>query len=255
MRKFATHLCVLAILLTMIVMSGCTDAKSTVDSPFKHTYTIGESLQTADSDFAADNDAVLIQLDEYHTLWICSDTLDYDYTMIGRFEAAEEEGDSFKGPWTLFTDAEQTEQYFLQLEDDGGVILSFSKNDNLQWKYRLHRIDLIDCNVMTSESLTTIYPEWMFPGTFSASLENLIYLSGANIPDKGTVQLTVHDESITALTVYEAYYTDGTVEYNEYTLENNFKLSVSTRYESGEQFAIYRISCGEVECWFYLKFD
>ena len=253
-EKMTLFFCVLGVLLAMISFSGCTNSANTVESPFKHTYTIGESMHTGTSVLDAENDAI-IQLDESRTLWICSDTLTYDYSLIGRFEPVKTDGDPVKGPWELFVDDEQTEQYCLQLEDDGTTILSFLKNGEFQWKYQLHRIDLIDCNVITLGSMTTIYPDWLYPGTFSAALENLIYLSGANISNKGTIQLALHDESISSLTVYEAYYTDGTVEYNEYTLENNYKLSVSTRYESGEQCAIYRIPCGELECWFYLKFD
>ena len=103
--------------------------------------------------------------------------------------------------------------------------------------------------------ITTIFPDWLFPNTFEATADNLIYLSGAEISDKGSVMLTPQDESIKSITVYETYFTDGNIEYNEYTLENDFNFSVSTRYETGEQFAIYRIPYGEVECWFYLKFN
>ena len=254
MKKVTSFFCVLGVLLTMISFCSCSDSTSSDKSPFNHIYTIGESMHTDSSPLITNNN-VLIQVDGSRTLWICSDTLTYDYSMIGRFEPIEAEGDPFKGPWGLFVDDEKTEQYFLQLEDDGTIILSFLKSGELQWKHQLHRIDVIDCNVMTLGSITTIYPDWLYPDTFSASHENLIYLSGANISNKGTLQLAVHDESISSLTVYEAYYTDGAVEYNEYTLKNDYKLSVSTRYDSGEQCAIYRIPCGELECWFYLKFD
>jgi len=250
MKKVAAFILAM---LCILFLAGCGTGESADPNPFGHLYRIGGVLQGGDA-YSENPDATLIQLNEYHSLRICNDIQTYDYSTIGNFETVEENGDSRKGPWRLFADEAQTEQYDLQLED-GRVVLSFLKSGELQWMYQLQRVDLITCDVAAFGSLTTIYPDWLFPDTFSATPENLIYLSGADISGKGTVKLAVQDESITSLTVYEAYYTDGNVAHSQYILENDFELSVSTRYGSGEQFAIYRIPCGELDCWFYLNFD
>lgn len=246
MKKLAPFLLAMVISLSL---AGCGDRKSSNDDPFGHLYCVGSVLQ------GEAPDTVLIQLNEYHSLSICEDVQTYDYSMIGNFETVEENGDPLKGPWQLFADETQTERYCLELEENGTVMLSYAKHGELQWKYQLRRADLITCDVTDFGSLTTIYLDWLYPDTFSATPDNLIYLSGADISGKGTVKLTVQDASITSLTVYEAYYTDGNVEHNQYVLADDFRLSVSTRYASGEQFAIYRIPCGELDCWFYLDFD
>lgn len=237
----------------VLSLVACGNGEITNSDPFGHLYCIGDVLHSENS--ASEGiDTLLIKLDDYRTLSVCTDIETYDYCTIGKLETIETDGDTFKGPWQLFADEEQTEKYHLQLEDDGTVILSFLKSGELQWKYRLHRVDVIDCSVMTLGSMTTIYPDWLYPDTFSASPDNLVYLSGADINGKGTVKLFVQDKSITRITVYETYFVNGHVEYSEYSLEKDFELSVSTRYASGEQFAIYRIPCGDFECWFYLKF-
>ena len=68
MKKMTLFFCVLGVLLAMISFSGCTNSANTVESPFKNTYTIGESMHTGTSVLDAENDA-LIQLDESRTLW------------------------------------------------------------------------------------------------------------------------------------------------------------------------------------------
>jgi len=258
MKKFSLFLYVFCFLLTIMALSGCVDNTTSVDSPFGHIYTIEQVLHTGNL-LPEDTDNVLIQLGEHQTLWICTDLQTYDYMTVGKFEAVELEDSEYqnqlKGLWRFYADADQNELYELQVTKEGTIKLSFLETENVQWIYQLRRVDLITCNVTALGALTTIYPDWFFPNTFSATPDNLIYLSGADISGKGTVKLTVQDDAITSLTVYEAYYTNGSVEYNEYTLEKDFKLSVSTRYESGEQFAIYRIPCGEIECWFYLNFN
>lgn len=251
MKKLAAFALVMVCALSLV---GCGTGDNLNRNPFGHLYCIDDVLYSGDTD-SLNPDTSLIQLNEYHSLSLCTDIQSYDYSVIGKFETVEADGDPFKGPWQLFADEAQTEQYHLQLEDDGTVILSFLKSGVLQWKYQLHRVDVIDCNVMTLGSMTTIYPDWLYPNTFSASPENLIYLSSANINGKGTVKLLIQDESISSITIYEAYYTNESVEYKEYILEDDFELSVSTRYKAGEQFAIYCIPCGGFECWFYLKFD
>lgn len=258
MKKLSLYLSVFVLLLTIMTLSGCADNTSSVDSPFGHIYTIEEVLYGEDPTME-NVDNILIQLGELQTLWICTDVQTYDYLTVGKFETAEldtnENQNQIKGLWQLYVDEDRKEQYELQVTKEGNIKLSFLRSGEVQWMYQLHRVDLITCNVTTLGTLTTIYPDWLFPNTFSATPDNLIYLSGANISGKGTVQLKVQDESITSLTVYETYYTDGNVEHNEYILDKAFKLSVSTRYDTGEQFAIYRIPCGELDCWFYLKFD
>lgn len=245
MKKLTVFLLTMVFILSL---AGCGTGKSSNDDPFGHLYRVGSVLQGEKQGTA------LIQLNEYHSLSICEDVQTYDYEMIGKFETVEEKGDPMKGPWKLLADETQTEQYCLEWEDPEGLVLSYLKDGALQWACQLQRADLMTCNVTALGTLTTIYPDWFYPGTFSAIPENLMYLSGADISGKGTVKLAVADEGIRSLTVYEAYFTDGKAEYSEYTLDQDFKLPVATRYEFGEQFAIYRIPCGELECWFYLNF-
>lgn len=260
MKKIVALLLVLVCILSLV---ACSTDENTYDNPFRHLYTVSEVLYSNDS-IIMNTDDMLIELSEYQSLWMCTDIKNYDYYLVGDFENVDledNENSQDKALWNFYTDEEQIEQYTLQITNEDKVILSFLKEEQLQWQYQLNRVDMINCNVSSLGSFTTIFPDWFFPNTFEATADNLIYLSGADISGRGTVILTPQNESIKSITIYETYFTDGNVEYNEYKLESDFKnekdfnLSVSTRYETGKQFAIYRIPYGEVECWFYLKFN
>lgn len=244
------------LLVALNIFVGCSISDSSDRNPFGHTYIVDEVLYA--KDLSGKNvDHILIQIYSIGTLLVCNDVQTYDYSMFGKFEAVKQENksNSVGDEWAFFVDEEKHEQYKLLVTDEGNILFSYLENKEVQWEYKLRRIDMINCVVSTVGTLTQIQPDWFFPETFTSSSDNLIYLSSADIPGKGTLNLSVQDESITSITVYEEYYIDGNVEYSEYILKDNFNLSLSTRYESGEQYAIYRIPYGNLECWFYLKYN
>ena len=238
------------------IFVGCSLPDNSDRNPFGHTYIVDEVLYSKEG-AGEDVDQLLIQIYRIGTLLVCNDVETYDYSMIGKFEAikSDNNSNSVGEEWELFVDEDKHEQFKLLVTDEGNILFSYLENMQVQWEYKLRRIDMINCTVSTVGTLTQIQPDWFFPDTFTSSPENLIYLSSADIPNKGTLNLSVQDASITSITVYEEYYTDGNVEYSEYNLKDNFKLSLSKRYESGEQYAIYRIPYANLECWFYLTYN
>lgn len=101
---------------------------------------------------------------------------------------------------------------------------------------------------------TALEADWFLEGTYPGDLS---LLSSATVYSNGTVGFTPEEESISALTVYEAYYTDGNAKYQEYVLqkESGFHLSLTARYQTGEQYGLYRIPFENGEYIFYITYQ
>lgn len=222
-------------------------------SPFGHTYRVEEVLY-GDED---PEDAPMIDLDSSNQLYIM-DPQTRETANLGEMIHVElAEGNqqaTTKGIWQLVPEEDGSLLYKVTVEADDSVTLSCQKNEQLQWKYRLSRVDTIKCSISSAGSYTFFTPRWFAEGTFSDH-SNLEYM---DILQSGTVGFTP-EWPVDVLTIYEEYYTDGAVEYEEHTLIPNekgaLKLELRPRYDSGEQYAIYRIPYEDGEYVFRVNYS
>lgn len=244
---------IISILIAAVFLSGCSQMSNTAKAdPFDHIYRVTETLVSDDS--AIDpRDSLLINLSAFHNLLIMSDSTTYDFEMVGEFKETElVEGDTRKGLWALVRD-DAPARYEVSVEDDDSVVLTHLLADQVQYSYKLTRVDMVSVSVSTFGTREHLEIDWYFDGTFPG---DLLQLSSGSINGKGKIGFSVEDESIDKITVIEEYYTDGKVEHTEYQLtkEEGFGISAKTRYESGEQYAIYRIPYDNGEYVFYVKY-
>ena len=243
---------ILAILLIAILLSGCgvMDNYSLEANPFGHAYRVAEVLESNTPETSAE-EKLLVKIDVACNLYVLKDTLTYDFQKIGELQKLElSKEDTRKGLWFCYQDSDR---YELSVEEDDTVILTQLVNEEISWAYRLSRVDTISANLSSAGSRSHMQLNWYFSDTFSGNLQ---MPSRPDIIKKGTLGISTEDDSISELTLFEEYYTDGNVEYKEYALskEDGFNISVETRYETGEQYAIYRIPFENGEYVFLIKF-
>lgn len=245
---------IISILIAAVFLSGCSStANNTANAdPFGHIYRVTETLISEDASANLDK-SILINLSAFHNLSIMEDTTTYDFAMVGELKETElVKGDTRKGLWTLVRD-DTPVRYEVSVEDDDSVVLTHRIANQIQWSYRLARVDMVSVSVSTFGTREHLEIDWYFAGTFPG---NLLQLSSGSINGKGKIGFSVEDESIDKITVIEEYYTDGNVEYAEYQLtrEEGFSIAVRTKYDTGDQYAVYRIPNENGEYVFYVKY-
>ena len=243
---------IFAILLIAVFLTGCgvMEYYSLEADPFGHTYRVEEVLKTSTPEVSSE-ELRLIKIDALCNLYVMEDTATYDFREVGKLQQLElPEEDTRKGLWFCY---QASNRYELSVDENDNVVLTKLVSEETVWSYRLSRVDTVSAHLSSSGTRSHIQLNWYFADTFPGNLQI------PNRPDiikKGTLGISAEDDSISNLTLYEAYYTDGNVEHKEYALkkEDGFSISVETRYETGEQYAIYRIPYENGEYVFLIKF-
>lgn len=244
------------ILMTLLIMffdSASTAGVFSEAAPFDHVYRVDKVLYQADE--FSDTPIVELALG-LNTSYLYLTDNSLNRVRIGEFTYVEPaEGDqkeAVKGIWQLVPEHDADTLYRLTVEADDSVILSCSVNDLLQWKYRLKPVDILTCTVSSGGATTSMRPEWFEEGTFHGDLSQL---DKADILKSGTVSVTIDDPAITELSLWEEYFHDGTAETAQYTLRPENHLELQTRYNSGQQYAIYRIPYENGEFIFCINYS
>lgn len=197
-------------------------------------------------------ETLLINIDALCNLYFMEDATTYYFQEIGKLKQMKlSEDDSRKGLWFC---CKGSDRYELSVEADDTVVLTCLTTEKVLWSYQLSRVDMITAHTSSAGTRSHTDLNWFFADTFS---NNLLQIpSRPDILKKGTLGFSTEDDRITSLTVFEEYYTDGNVEYKEYVLrsEDGFNMELNTKYETGEQYAIYRIPYENGEYIFCLKY-
>ena len=161
------------------------------------------------------------------------------------------------GTWQMIPAEDETLTYWLTVEADNIVLLSFYCNDQLQWKWKL----VEENPVLASASIQTWGQTTAATLTFYTPDDpdpqpNFRYSPSVN--GKGTLKIALtHPESNT-LTLIEEYHHGDTLETATYTLEPNksgsFPLDLKTRYDGQDEWALYRIPYQDGEYRFVLTY-
>lgn len=249
------------------------------ETPFGHIYRVDEVLESLD---AIEEQLPLIRLDYRMEAVLestapmeeqaSSDSTSYrmqnilelmanpssrQWITIGSMEFQKQEADNtnllHKGVWLLVLKDES--QYRLTVENDNSVVLSYTREGQLQWKYLLSRVDTLICTVKSSYSVESPVLEWYPQGTFQGEVS---ILNGADIQEEGTVAFHWLDDTTDTLTVIEEYYSADQVEVIKHSVSINsrkqFVLPVKIRSSKENQYAIYRIPFENGEYVFTIRF-
>lgn len=222
------------------------------DTPFAQDYRIEEVLypehQEADPEIRID----LHEMLNSHTLRIYKNGDDYE--IIGNFTYQEPTAhQTEKGIWLLIPEDDPQALYRLVMDADGRVILSYSEQEQLQWKWVLREEYSCMVRVATFGHTMITNPNWLLPQEEDPEP----YFKHTDVAGKATVTITLPGQD--TLVLMEEYHHDGSVETTEYQLEPEkpglFVLDVETRYDGKQEYALYRIPYKGGEFRFNLTFD
>lgn len=152
--------------------------------------------------------------------------------------------------WQVIPEDDPHELYQLVTEPEDNITLAYFRDDILQWKYHLTRIDTLRCIFSSEEDRIILDPKWYMESPEPAVLDHL------SISGSMQLHVIIDDPEIEALTVYEEYYRNSEVEYTTYTLGQDLPIPcISPRYPTGEQYAIYHIPYQDGEYTFRINFE
>lgn len=161
------------------------------------------------------------------------------------------------GTWQMVPAEDETLAYWLTVEADHSLLLSFYRNDQLQWQWKLVKEDpvLASASIQTwgqtiAATLTYYKPEEPDPQPN--------FRTQTSINGKGTMKIALSHPESEILTLIEEYHHAGSVESATYTLEpgksGSFSLDLKTRYDGKEEWALYRIPYQDGEYRFILTY-
>lgn len=248
MKRIIALLALIAIFLT-----GCGKSNDSSIDPFGHIYRVSGSV---DDVFAVEaiDDVLLVNLSSFHNLFIMNNVDTYDFELMGEFKECElDNEDERNGLWIITQDNETTPSFELAVDKSGSIFLSQIAGETIQRTYPLIRVDMVSVNVSTFGTREHLEIDWFYHDTFPGDLS---MLSSGTIQGKGKIGFSVEDEDIDTIKVIEEYYANGSVEHTEYNLSRaeGFSISVNTKYEGNDQYAIYRIPDQMGEYVFYIKY-
>ena len=188
-------------------------------------------------------------------LWI--EDRDGNSTNLGPLHYVQPvEGQTQKGIWQLIPEEAPDTLYKVTVEADDSIHLSYYEQETLQWKWLLTDYGRQTCfiQVATFGSTMSMLPQWYAPGREDPNKPGQPFVVGS-----ATLDITVAGLPTQALTLIEEYHYGDTLKTTTHTLDPKkpgaFTLELKTRYEEGEQWALYRIPYEDGEYRFCLGFD
>lgn len=235
------------------LMTNLQDAGTlNTDTPFGQDYRIESVLypehQEPDPEIRIDLHETL----QSHTLRIYKNG--DDYKTLGNFTyQAPIAHQAEKGIWLLVPEDDPQGLYRLVMDADNQVTLSYSKNEQIQWKWLLREEYSCMVSVATFGHTMFTNPDWLL----SHEEDPEPYFQHTDVTGTATITITLPGPE--TLRLIEEYHHGGKVEPKEYVLEpeipGSFVLDVETRYDGNQEYALYRIPYRDGEFRFNLTFD
>lgn len=178
-----------------------------------------------------------------------------DFEKIGIFtylEPAPEQ--TATGIWQLIPEENPDSMYRVTVEADGRAILSYSENEQLQYKWILSRVDTASIVVATFGSTMSTNPRWYPAGVPDPEP----YFSRSDVLGSAKMSILIVNPEAEELTLLEEYHHGDQVAHQTYTLQPNrngsYTLKLNTRYDGQQEYALYRIPFAGGEYRFILTF-
>lgn len=223
-------------------------------NPFSHEYHVAEVLYTQSTEDASN---IKIQLSSIlgveYQMRIAENG--EDYSNIREFTYMEPiPGQTEKGIWVCIPQEAEHTLYQIAVEEDDSVTLSYSENEDLQYRYLLDRVDTAGVSIATFGKTTTMSPSW-YP---LAAADPEPYFKESAVAKNAKMSLFVGGLETEELYLIEEYHHGDSVEYQQYVLSanknGNFSMKLQTRYDGQQEYALYRIAYAGGEYRFIVTF-
>ncbi len=223
-------------------------------NPFYRTYRVGQVLYPEGS-----TQWKYTQVELYsHGFLLALDGANQEFNPADFTDITAASGEGVQGAWLASPEEDPASQYIVTIEADDSVVFSYRYHDQLQWKWLLVQDPYAASAIVKTFGHTTTFGITWYPD--EAEGPNYTYSrKRIDVAWEATMTLSVARSEEGPLTLIEEYHHDDAVETRTYTLEpdkrGNFELELETRYKNQEQWALYRIPCGDGEYRFTLTFD
>ncbi len=198
---------------------------------------------------------VWIDLPDEDQMYIAWDGVNKE--KIGSFTyTPPSQGDTARGIWILTPEETPNAQYRMVLDENGELLLSYSEQEQLQWKWKLKedpytaRIT-VENAWFTGDTHLIWYPE-------DAADPQPWYGRTPDVPGTAKLTIRVENPEEERLPLLEEYHGGGKTERKRYTLSPNpfgtYDLELATRYDGEEEYALYRIPYAGGEYRFILTY-
>ena len=186
-------------------------------------------------------------------------TLKIDGDRIGEFEyiePAKYQQETVKGIWHLAPEETPSVLYKLEVSAEDKTTLSYFEDDHLQWRWKLKEIPKVWFSLTTDQFTSASQMDWLTAGTYTGAPGTVNYTT---LSGEATAYLQCRFEDAAELTLIEEYHHCGETEIRELTLQkdknDSFPLPdpLEKRYDSGEQYILYRLQWDGGEYLFCLN--
>lgn len=235
---------------TIIPIFSTVSVGANPDAPFPHTYRVEKVL------YGDETGTPIIDLSAYGDLYLI-DRSRMDSQRLGTLTyqkpAEGAQAEQLAGIWNLVPEEDAAASYRITAAENGDIIASHWREDLLQWQYCLSPVDTLRVSGRSGGEMSGFTPRWFYADTiesYSGSLESV------TIYGSGSIRFSWTDDRTQDITVTEEYFHEGQLEVREYYIPaDNLGLDLETRYDSGEQYAIYRIPYEGGEYVFRVDFE
>lgn len=179
-----------------------------------------------------------------------------DYNRIGTFTYQQPtENQEEKGIWLLTPEDNPKGCYRLAAESDGRITLSYSEEEQLQWKWLLREEYICSISIATFGHTIYTNPDWLLP----EEADPEPYFKSTDVVGTATLTIAIPGLESETLTLTEEYHHGDSVEYTEHILQavkpNAFAMELKTRYDGIQEYAVYKIAYKGGDFRFVLTYD
>ena len=223
------------------------------DHPFRYDYRVSQVLQGREEDAEGIRVNLSNVMGVQYRLNITEP--DGEYKRLGECVYTEPlPGQTEKALWQLIPEDAPDTLYRIAIEADDSVTLACYSQDQLQYKWLLTRADTCHVSIRSTGKIVSKSPDWYPAG----SPDPEPYLKSADVVQTATLTIHISGLETDTLPLLEEYHHGTQVESAKYTLipgdRGSYTLDLATRYDSTEEYALYRIPFEDGEYRFTVTF-
>lgn len=208
------------------------------ETPFIGDYKVEQVIYPVDAD---DIELPIIRLVLQEMSFSYDKNTAGSFEPIGTFGYAPPNDDPTVGLWELQTGSVSDTLYQLRIEENEDILLDCYENFELQWSWKLKRLDIID--VEFKNNITTYYtaPEWFEEGIFDGNID---ILRPRRPGSDGTITLIFRTEVPDSIVIEEEIHRGTDVKIRQIQLNKNQYGRFSIEYEPLEEadfYILYRV--------------
>ena len=187
-------------------------------NPLRYDYQVEEVLYAIDENYETRDLPILVFSNGQLTFSYMGSnkigTFRDESEVIGTFGYVPPANDPDAGVWELSPGSATEDLYQFRVEADGSCVLDHYTNMELQWTWKLSRVDMLDIELKNEYTKTYLTPRWCKAGAFKTELAEEI---GIRLPYATTMTLIFDENKPGEITITEELFVNGKATLREHT--------------------------------------